>query len=128
MGPATGSDPFRMSREFQLIREKHVLVVDDNLIGTRPEHIARAKDRVKEGGVLEQITRELNVEALPTAIPESIPHEVGEMEIGETILLSALTPPEGVTLLDDPEETVVATLSPPRLQTETAQEMESRGQ
>ena len=31
-------------REFQLIREKHVLVVDDNLIGTRPQHIARAKD------------------------------------------------------------------------------------
>jgi radical SAM superfamily enzyme YgiQ (UPF0313 family) len=31
-------------REFQLIPEKHVLVVDDNLIGTRPEHIARAKD------------------------------------------------------------------------------------
>jgi len=30
--------------EFQLIREKHVLVVDDNLVGTRPEHIARAKD------------------------------------------------------------------------------------
>jgi radical SAM superfamily enzyme YgiQ (UPF0313 family) len=31
-------------REFQLIREKHVLVVDDNLIGTSPQHIARAKD------------------------------------------------------------------------------------
>jgi len=31
-------------REFQLIPEKRVLVVDDNLIGTRPEHIARAKD------------------------------------------------------------------------------------
>ena len=31
-------------REFQSIREKHVLVVDDNLIGTRAEHIARAKD------------------------------------------------------------------------------------
>ncbi|MBW1691608.1 MAG: B12-binding domain-containing radical SAM protein [Deltaproteobacteria bacterium] len=31
-------------REFQVIREKHVLVVDDNLIGTRHEHIARAKD------------------------------------------------------------------------------------
>jgi radical SAM superfamily enzyme YgiQ (UPF0313 family) len=31
-------------REFKSIREKHVLVVDDNLIGTRPEHIARAKD------------------------------------------------------------------------------------
>jgi len=31
-------------REFQSVREKHVLVVDDNLIGTRPDHIARAKD------------------------------------------------------------------------------------
>jgi radical SAM superfamily enzyme YgiQ (UPF0313 family) len=31
-------------REFQSIREKHVLVVDDNLVGTRPDHIARAKD------------------------------------------------------------------------------------
>jgi radical SAM superfamily enzyme YgiQ (UPF0313 family) len=31
-------------REFQSVREKRVLVVDDNLIGTHPEHIARAKD------------------------------------------------------------------------------------
>ncbi len=80
---------------------------------------------VKEGGVLEQITRELNVEALPTAIPESIVHEVGEMQIGETILLGALAPPEGVTLLDDLEETVIATLSPPRLQSEAAEEIEA---
>jgi large subunit ribosomal protein L25 len=80
---------------------------------------------VKEGGVLEQITRELNVEALPTAIPESIVHEVGEMQIGETTLLSAVVIPEGVTLLDDPDEMVVATLSPPRLQAETADEIEA---
>src|SRR5271163_4840341 len=80
---------------------------------------------VKEGGVLEQITRELNVEALPTAIPESIVHDVGEMQIGETILLGSLELPEGVTPLDDLEETVVATLSPPRLQSETADEIES---
>jgi radical SAM superfamily enzyme YgiQ (UPF0313 family) len=31
-------------RELRSIREKRILVVDDNLIGTRPEHIARAKD------------------------------------------------------------------------------------
>jgi large subunit ribosomal protein L25 len=80
---------------------------------------------VKEGGVLEQITRELNVEALPTAIPESIVHDVGDMQIGETILLGALAPPDGVTLLDDLDETVIATLSPPRLQTEAAEEIEA---
>jgi large subunit ribosomal protein L25 len=80
---------------------------------------------VKQGGVLEQITREVNVQALPTAIPESIVYSVGEMEIGDTIVLGALTPPDGVTLLDDLEETVVATLSPPRLQAEAAEEIEA---
>jgi large subunit ribosomal protein L25 len=80
---------------------------------------------VKEGGVLEQITREVNVEALPTAIPESIVHEVGEMQIGDTVMLSAVTTPEGVKLLDDLEETVLATLSPPRLQAEAQEEIEA---
>jgi large subunit ribosomal protein L25 len=80
---------------------------------------------VKEGGVLEQITREANVEALPTAIPESLVHDVSEMQIGDQIGLADLTLPEGVTLLDDLEETVVATLSPPRLQAEVEEEIES---
>jgi large subunit ribosomal protein L25 len=79
---------------------------------------------VKEGGVLEQITRELNIEALPTAIPESITHDVSGMEINDTITLAELTPPEGITLLDDPEETLIATLTPPRLETE-ADEIEA---
>jgi large subunit ribosomal protein L25 len=73
---------------------------------------------VKEGGVLEQIVRELNVEALPTAIPESITFAIGEMQIGDAIALEEIVIPEGVTLLDELEEAVVATLSPPRLQVE----------
>jgi large subunit ribosomal protein L25 len=80
---------------------------------------------VKEGGVLEQITRELNVEALPTAIPESIAHDIGEMAIGDNITLEAIAAPEGVTFLDDPAETIIATLSPPRLQTEVEEEIEA---
>jgi large subunit ribosomal protein L25 len=80
---------------------------------------------VKEGGILEQIVRELNVEALPTAIPESIEHDVGEMQIGDTIGLDAIAMPEGVTLLDEVEEITVATLSPPRLQSEEEEDVES---
>jgi large subunit ribosomal protein L25 len=80
---------------------------------------------VKEGGVLEQTTRELNVEALPTAIPEAIVHDVSEMQIGETLTLAAVSVPDGVTLLDDLEETVLATLSPPRLQSDDATEIEA---
>jgi large subunit ribosomal protein L25 len=80
---------------------------------------------LREGGVLEQITRELNIEALPTGIPESIVHSVAEMKIGETLTLAAVAPPAGVTLLDALEETVLATLTPPRLQTEAATEIEA---
>ena len=79
---------------------------------------------VKEGGVLEQIVREANVEALPTAIPESIAHPIGDMQIGDTIALASVAMPAGVTLLDD-GESVIATLSPPRLQTEAEEEIEA---
>jgi large subunit ribosomal protein L25 len=100
--------------------------LDEAIHAVVPLELTGAEDApgVKEGGVLEHITRELNVQALPTAIPESIVHAIGEMQIGDTIALSAIAVPEGVTLLDDLEETVVATLSPPKLQVEE-EEVES---
>jgi large subunit ribosomal protein L25 len=100
--------------------------LDEAIHAVVPLELADVDDApgVKEGGVLEQITRELNVEALPTAIPESIVYAVGEMQIGDTILLTAIGAPDGVTLLDSMEETVVATLSPPRLQAEAEAEDE----
>ncbi|HEY4825376.1 MAG TPA: 50S ribosomal protein L25 [Solirubrobacteraceae bacterium] len=78
---------------------------------------------VKEGGVLEQVTRELTIEALPGDIPDAIHHDVSALQIGDTVTLEALTPPRGVTLTDDPE-TVVATLTPPKLQAEAEEEIE----
>jgi large subunit ribosomal protein L25 len=78
---------------------------------------------VKQGGVLEQVTRELSVEALPTDIPDALQHGVAQMEIGDTLTVEALTPPAAVTLLDD-AETVIATITPPRLQLEDENEIE----
>jgi large subunit ribosomal protein L25 len=77
----------------------------------------------REGGVLEHVTRELTIEALPTDIPDTIQHDVSEMQIGDTVTLEAVKAPDGVQLLDDPE-TVIATLTPPRLQTEDEDEIE----
>jgi len=78
---------------------------------------------VKEGGVLEQVTREVNIEALPNDIPDSIAYDISAAQINDTITLSALSIPSGVTLLDDPE-TTLATLTPPRLQVEEEPEIE----
>ena len=71
---------------------------------------------VVEGGVLNQETREVNIEALPGDIPDSIVHDVSGMEMNTTVTLAEITAPEGVTLLDDPGETVVATITPPTLE------------
>jgi len=74
---------------------------------------------VKGGGVLEHVTREVTVEALPAEIPDRIVADVSTMEINDTLQLSALVVPEGVTLVaDDPEEVTIATLSPPRVEEE----------
>jgi large subunit ribosomal protein L25 len=74
---------------------------------------------VKGGGVLEHVTREVTVEALPTEIPDRIVADVSAMEINDTLQLSALAVPEGVTLVaDDLDEVTIATLSPPRVEEE----------
>jgi large subunit ribosomal protein L25 len=73
---------------------------------------------VVEGGVVEHITHTVTVEALPTSIPESISHDVSGMSIGDTLLASAIAVPEGVTLLGELDEIVIATLTPPRLRLE----------
>ena len=70
---------------------------------------------VVEGGVLSQETREVNIEALPGDIPETIEHDVSGMEINDTLTLDQITLPEGVTLLDD-VETVIASVTPPTLE------------
>jgi large subunit ribosomal protein L25 len=89
-------------------------------------HIAGNEDApgVREGGVLEQVVRELNVEALPSELPDAIELDVSGMQINDTATIAQVTPPAGVTLLDDPEMVVVS-LSPPRLEVEPEEELET---
>jgi large subunit ribosomal protein L25 len=67
----------------------------------------------KAGGVLSQVSREIRVEALPLEVPERIELDVSAMEIGDTLRLADLPTREGVTYLDDAEETVLATVTMP---------------
>jgi large subunit ribosomal protein L25 len=68
---------------------------------------------VVEGGVLSQGVVELNIEALPGDIPDSLRFDVSGLEMNGTATLAQLTPPPGVKLLDDPDETLLATITPP---------------
>jgi large subunit ribosomal protein L25 len=65
---------------------------------------------VREGGVLNQVTNEVAVEALPLEVPQHLEADVSELGIGDTLRLSQIAVPDGVRLLDDPDETVLASV------------------
>jgi large subunit ribosomal protein L25 len=64
---------------------------------------------VKEGGVLSQVVNEVNVEGLP----QHLEVDVSEMHIGDSLRLAELQVPDTITLLDDLESTVLATVTVP---------------
>ncbi len=102
-------------REVRLDRPIHAAVVVQ-LVGESPG--------VKTGGVLSLVTRELNVEALPADVPEHIEADLTGMEVGDILRLEDLSPIDRVTFLDDPHETVIATVSTPRGLVELEEEAE----
>ena len=69
---------------------------------------------VKSGGMLSLVARELHVEALPADVPEHIEVDVTRLEVGDVLRLEDLPAIDKVTILDDPHETVIATVSVPR--------------
>src|SRR5262245_30362146 len=69
---------------------------------------------VKSGGMLSLVTREVHLEALPADVPEHIEVDVTPMEVGDVLRLADVPAIANVTLLDDPQETVIATVSVPR--------------
>jgi large subunit ribosomal protein L25 len=66
---------------------------------------------VKEGGILDHSTREVEIEALPTDIPEFIEIDVTALDVGSTLTLADLQTPEGVEIVHEhPEDVVVASI------------------
>ncbi len=77
-----------------------------------------------EGGVLEQQLRDLTVEALPGDIPESIVYDASSLALDGTVTVADLTPPSGVTIVNEAEE-VVASVTIPRAVIESGDEVET---
>ncbi|MDP8292402.1 MAG: 50S ribosomal protein L25 [Candidatus Orphnella occulta] len=65
-----------------------------------------------DGGILDHPTKELHVECLPTEIPERIDVHVEMLKMGEGIRVKDLDIPDGITVLNDPEQTVCSVVVP----------------
>jgi large subunit ribosomal protein L25 len=91
----------------------HEVRLDQPIQAQVSVHLVGEPRGVTEGGVLSQVSRDVRVEGLPMDIPEHLELDVTEMGIGDTMRLADLSPPEGITFLDDPEEVVLATVTLP---------------
>ena len=83
---------------------------------------------VKTGGVVSRLMNEVEVEVLPKDLPEYIEVDISAMEIGDSIHLSELSAPEGVTLValtHDDDRGVVSLLAPRVEQAEDEEDAET---
>jgi large subunit ribosomal protein L25 len=115
-------DPIRGTVSHIDLREVRL---DQPIQATVVVHLTGEPVGVKNaGGVLAHVTRELHVEALPMEIPEHIDADVTPLEIGDALRLENIPTIEGVRFLDDPHDTVIATVSAPRAIVEPEVEVE----
>lgn len=126
-----GSDQSRhaMIKEIQLDpisrKMKHIdfirVIMTETVKVTIPVHVTGTAFGVKnEGGILDFQVRELHVECLPGAIPDSIDIDVSGLHVNQYVRISDLTLPEGVKVLDD-EDRVVASVALARAEVSAAE-------
>jgi large subunit ribosomal protein L25 len=118
----TGASHASILKEYQVDRVRggvtHVdlqeVRLDQAIVATVTVQLLGGEDApgVKEGGVLSQPLREVQVEALPLEVPEHLDLDVSHMVTGDTLRIADISVGEGVTLLDDPD-TVIATVTLP---------------
>jgi large subunit ribosomal protein L25 len=119
-------------KEFQLdpVRDRvihvdlHEIRLDQKINTSIIVHLEGHAEGVNMGGALSQPTHEVHVEALPADLVESITVDVSTLEIGQSIRLSDLTPPNGITFTDDVEGTILATIAAPVSEDELKSEAE----
>ena len=100
------------------MRERIVITVPLTVAGTDES------PGVSEGGVLEQVAYEVEVESLPGDIPQELTIDVSGLQIGDNLTLADVELPEGVELISDPEEVAVTVTAPTEI---TEEEMEAAG-
>ena len=78
---------------------------------------------VRAGGVVEHHLREVQIECLPSAMPERLEVDISELDIGDMLKVGDIRAPEGVTVLTDPDTPVLSVITPAALRTELELEL-----
>jgi large subunit ribosomal protein L25 len=77
-----------------------------------PLHIVGKPKGVENGGILDHPLREVEIECLPRAIPDSVEVDVSDLDVGDSIHVRDLALPEGATMLSDGDLAVASVVVP----------------
>jgi large subunit ribosomal protein L25 len=91
---------------------------------TVPLHVVGESPGAEEGGVLQQVAYEVQIETLPGDIPQELTLDVSSLEMNENLTLADMTLPGGITLISDPEEVAVTVTVPTEI---TEEDLEAAG-
>jgi large subunit ribosomal protein L25 len=91
---------------------------------TVPLHVVGEAPGTEEGGVLQQVAYEVQIETLPGDIPQELTLDVSSLGMNENLTLADLRLPEGITLVSDPEEVAAIVTAPTEI---TEEDLEAAG-
>jgi large subunit ribosomal protein L25 len=110
----------------------HEIRLDQKIQTVIPVQLEGHAEGVNMGGALNQPAHDVRVEALPADLVDVITVDVTALEIGQSIRLADIEAPAGITFIDDPESTVLATIAAPvseeELKTEAELEAEAEAE
>jgi large subunit ribosomal protein L25 len=89
--------------DFLLIRRDQVITVDVPVVLEGEAELV-----TREGGMVDQVLTLLSVSAKPADIPNELPVDISELQIGDTVRIGDLRLPSGVTTDLDPEDPVIS--------------------
>jgi large subunit ribosomal protein L25 len=121
-----GTAHLALPRQIQQNHIKDTIVHVDFMAVSRTEKITAMVEiidigeapGVKQGGVVDHHLREVEVESFPQDVPPHLEADISALDIGDTIHVSDLVAPAGVTILTNAEDTVLAVITPAALRTE----------
>jgi large subunit ribosomal protein L25 len=91
---------------------------------TVPLHVVGEAPGTEEGGVLQQVAYEVQIETLPGDIPQELTLDISSLGMNENLTLADLRLPEGITLVSDPEEVAAIITAPTEI---TEEDLEAAG-
>jgi large subunit ribosomal protein L25 len=113
-------------KELELDRVKSTIIhidlqeirLDETIETTVTVNFIGEAKGVKTGGMLDESTREINVRGLVTAIPEHFELDISDLDVNDTAKISDLVAPEGIEILDEPDQVICSVLPPRKVEEE----------